>query len=271
MLFAAPVAQAFYNPSTGRWLSRDPIEEKGGLNIYEFVKNDAGNKTDTLGLTTECGKCGPNVTRAVQRTLTDVQEKFNSWSRNEKLTACNRLQGYEGIARPPIPMQERMLNAANAWDILELAYLTEKFPLHQPFERMGGPGKCRYTVGFQGNCYYAAQVNYAFFGNAYRLCNTEFENDPDVRLRKEWRMDTARMYVMAWKIYLHGRNGEWLNPEVQKKISQALAFTDYGFNIGHPPNRGISCTECSNSENTYDSWFSWTWLPYVRRSYEPPK
>ena len=23
-----------YNPETGRWLSRDPIEEEGGLNIY---------------------------------------------------------------------------------------------------------------------------------------------------------------------------------------------------------------------------------------------
>ena len=24
----------YYNPSTGRWLSRDPIEEQGGVNIY---------------------------------------------------------------------------------------------------------------------------------------------------------------------------------------------------------------------------------------------
>lgn len=29
----APVAQAFFNPSTGRWLSRDPIEERGGANL----------------------------------------------------------------------------------------------------------------------------------------------------------------------------------------------------------------------------------------------
>lgn len=33
-------AQAFYNPSTGRWLSRDPIEEKGGKNLYGFNYND---------------------------------------------------------------------------------------------------------------------------------------------------------------------------------------------------------------------------------------
>src|SRR6266511_5723635 len=30
----------YYNPSTGRWLSRDPIEEQGGINLYGFVFND---------------------------------------------------------------------------------------------------------------------------------------------------------------------------------------------------------------------------------------
>jgi hypothetical protein len=31
----APVAQAFYNPDTGRWLSRDPIEERGGRKLIK--------------------------------------------------------------------------------------------------------------------------------------------------------------------------------------------------------------------------------------------
>ncbi len=43
-------AQAFYNPSTGRWLSRDPIAEKGGKNLYGFVGNDSLDKIDKLGL-----------------------------------------------------------------------------------------------------------------------------------------------------------------------------------------------------------------------------
>lgn len=33
-------AQAFYNPTTGRWLSRDPLGEDGGANEYAFVAND---------------------------------------------------------------------------------------------------------------------------------------------------------------------------------------------------------------------------------------
>jgi RHS repeat-associated protein len=40
----------FYNPSTGRWLNRDPIGERGGLNLYGMVGNDALNFADYLGL-----------------------------------------------------------------------------------------------------------------------------------------------------------------------------------------------------------------------------
>jgi len=40
----------YYNPSTGRWLSRDPIGEKGGKNLYGFVKNNPISCVDRLGL-----------------------------------------------------------------------------------------------------------------------------------------------------------------------------------------------------------------------------
>ncbi len=39
----------YYDPVTGRWPSRDPIEEEGGINLYGFVANDGVNKTDVLG------------------------------------------------------------------------------------------------------------------------------------------------------------------------------------------------------------------------------
>jgi RHS repeat-associated protein len=44
-----------YLPWLGRWPSRDPIAEKGGLNLCGFVKNDALNRWDILGLIFEGG------------------------------------------------------------------------------------------------------------------------------------------------------------------------------------------------------------------------
>ena len=41
-----------YDPVTGRWPSRDPIQERGGVNLYGFVGNDGVNSWDVLGLLT---------------------------------------------------------------------------------------------------------------------------------------------------------------------------------------------------------------------------
>ncbi|MGH8550763.1 MAG: RHS repeat-associated core domain-containing protein, partial [Methylococcales bacterium] len=39
-----------YDPNTGRWLSRDPIGEAGGLNLYGYVADNPANSTDSSGL-----------------------------------------------------------------------------------------------------------------------------------------------------------------------------------------------------------------------------
>ena len=38
-----------YDPNMGRWMSRDPIGEAGGVNLYGFVGNNAVNQVDLLG------------------------------------------------------------------------------------------------------------------------------------------------------------------------------------------------------------------------------
>jgi len=49
----------YCSPSTGRWISRDPIEEAGGLNLYGFALNSAVSDVDVDGrVTTRCPKCG---------------------------------------------------------------------------------------------------------------------------------------------------------------------------------------------------------------------
>jgi len=42
----------YYSPSLGRWLSRDPIGEYGGDNLYGFVGNRPVDRVDRIGLLT---------------------------------------------------------------------------------------------------------------------------------------------------------------------------------------------------------------------------
>ena len=49
VLTSAFNASAFYNTSLGRWASRDPIGERGGINLYGFAHNDGVSKHDLLG------------------------------------------------------------------------------------------------------------------------------------------------------------------------------------------------------------------------------
>lgn len=52
-------AMRWYSPSTGRWFSRNPIGERGGANVYGFVRNTPVAAIDPLGLAeSTCEKCG---------------------------------------------------------------------------------------------------------------------------------------------------------------------------------------------------------------------
>jgi RHS repeat-associated protein len=39
-----------YNPNLGRWISRDPLGEAGGTNLYDYVANNPISRIDPLGL-----------------------------------------------------------------------------------------------------------------------------------------------------------------------------------------------------------------------------
>jgi RHS repeat-associated protein len=47
-----------YDPNMARWLTRDPIDEEGGLNLYGFVAGDPVNGVDPLGQCGPAGVCG---------------------------------------------------------------------------------------------------------------------------------------------------------------------------------------------------------------------
>ncbi|MCF6313821.1 MAG: RHS repeat-associated core domain-containing protein [Verrucomicrobiales bacterium] len=45
----------FYSVKTGRWISRDPIGERGGVNLYGFVGNDGVNAVDVFRVNRKLG------------------------------------------------------------------------------------------------------------------------------------------------------------------------------------------------------------------------
>ena len=60
----------FYDTLTGRWPSRDPIGETGGVNLYGFVNNDGVNRWDLYGLV--------EVTQGENKTVNNQKGKFGS-------------------------------------------------------------------------------------------------------------------------------------------------------------------------------------------------
>ncbi len=50
-LFSAPpLASAYYDPGVQRWINRDPMQEAGGMNPYQFIGNSPVSFVDTDGL-----------------------------------------------------------------------------------------------------------------------------------------------------------------------------------------------------------------------------
>ena len=51
----------YYSPELGRWLSRDPIGEWGGYNLYEMVGDDEVGRWDVFGYYTSLKCCFDSI------------------------------------------------------------------------------------------------------------------------------------------------------------------------------------------------------------------
>jgi RHS repeat-associated protein len=78
-----------YDPNLGRWINRDPVEEAGGINLYEYVLNNPILFNDFLGLC-PCPSQGGLPTTAPTPTtpdpppaythFKDMYDKAKTWS-----------------------------------------------------------------------------------------------------------------------------------------------------------------------------------------------
>jgi RHS repeat-associated protein len=123
----------YYQPETGRWASRDPIEERGGVNLYGFISNDPANKSDYLGFQS-IGPYSPNDALIVaNQRFGEIAKKFiagtskkeqyrykngDAWTVAIKsMEPYNRLRNQELIPRGHAYCQNGATQLTGKWDV----------------------------------------------------------------------------------------------------------------------------------------------------------
>ena len=86
--------KAHYDPNIGRWINRDPIFEKGGVNLYGFVGNDGVDRNDILGLERfdlkySVAESGPGVNLASFQDVLDAVTKAVDKYSDDGNDPCN--------------------------------------------------------------------------------------------------------------------------------------------------------------------------------------
>ena len=73
--------KAHYDPNIGRWISRDPIAEVGGVNLYGFLENHVPDRFDYLGLNIVAPPKGtvPDEKDCVSMTLGEFLVNEQKW------------------------------------------------------------------------------------------------------------------------------------------------------------------------------------------------
>jgi len=77
----------YYMPEIGKWASRDPIEERGGVNLYGFVGNGPIDWVDVLGLSPTFPDCCKKEAVAMLLAWAAVQRSNITIGNHEKTLA----------------------------------------------------------------------------------------------------------------------------------------------------------------------------------------
>jgi RHS repeat-associated protein len=84
----------YYSPEISRWLNRDPIGEMDSPNLFVFVRNDACNKSDALGLAADFYSLWPaNFQRCNRIAL--------QWVMRRDIANCPTWNDYVRELQPP--------------------------------------------------------------------------------------------------------------------------------------------------------------------------
>jgi RHS repeat-associated protein len=208
----------YYNPSTGRFIERDPTGYgAGSMGLYEYPGNNPIDSTDPMGLFNQSsgagrrggsptpsapaqrGKsptpsapaqtcCGPDVTKELAAVLKKIKNTFAGWTPTQQKDACSGLTKI--IPGKGESWKDDWFHFMNAWDIKDLSKRGwgagwADWMNKPPYSPPCAMPPCQDTVEVDGQCFYEGSVNYAAFGVMWKLCN-----------RWKW---TMRLSIYAYK------------------------------------------------------------------------
>jgi RHS repeat-associated protein len=205
------------NPLTGRWVSRDPIDEAGGLNLYGFVGNDGVGQWDYLGTKIE----KPNFIRQVSEVLMEVTAGINS----EKLQGpetCN--SSHTGEIRGNILV--RLKRAGGNWMRAGEATMANIGKLHPALKWFHNLPELAVEGAITANVRGHRVYDYEIY-LAYECCKCNISEDGD--LWYEWAPHEDILYGFGGKQVdlFSGINVDSLIRDIQtdiKKVDRAIAI-----------------------------------------------
>lgn len=210
----------YYSPELGRWVKRDPIEEKGDVNLYAMVGNNLIDYNDYLGL--EKCICGVDISQAVDDLLN-----------NMSLVADEHYLGRRFAHNQP-----NWHNPGDGWDINELFQSGKVNSSWFNGKNCGKGIDCQNTVTLWGGCYKVWAVNYILWGKLYRLAGLSRE--------------VAENYVKAY------RNTKYFSKtdedeSISKGTTGRLFFTQVGYDGTKPsPDNENNYKKCEICTEQYD-------------------
>jgi RHS repeat-associated protein len=123
-----------YSPALGRFISRDPIEEDGGTNLYGFCGNNGVSRWDRLGLTPSAG---PVQLPPVEVTSTRINDGGFSITLTLGTGVYGSTLGSAGDSSVFVPLKDNSSFTSQAQDVIDAARIRRemvKYGGRIPFE-----------------------------------------------------------------------------------------------------------------------------------------